>query len=113
MKKPVKAALFSALVFPGTGHLFVKKPVRGFILMGIGLLSLYMLVSGPIERAFDITEKIKTGKIPPDMNIIIGLVSQPFSGTEVQVMNCGFWILIVIWAFGIIDSYRIGLDLKK
>lgn len=108
MKKPMKAVLLSALVFPGAGHFLLKKPIRGLVLLGIGLGSLYMLVSGPVTRALSITEKIKTGEIPPDMNIIIGLVSQPFSGTEVQIMNYGLWILIITWIFGIADSYLQG-----
>ena len=44
MTKPIKAALLSALVFPGFGHLWLKKIASGITLMLSFSVALYFFI---------------------------------------------------------------------
>ena len=45
MKKSTKAALLSAFVLPGAGHIFLKKYIPGVALVGASLGGIYYLTS--------------------------------------------------------------------
>jgi len=64
MGQSLKAALFSAFVFPGSGHFLLKKHVRGVLLSGITILCAWALVSTALEKAQEISLKIQSGEIP-------------------------------------------------
>ena len=113
MNRPLKAALLSALVFPGVGHFFLKKHVRSAILSGTALAGLFFLVSKTVERALQITEKIQTGEVGLDVATITELVSKPATGTEALFLNIAATVLIVSWLFGVVDSYLIGRTQDK
>ena len=113
MNKPVKAALLSALVFPGVGHFFLKKYIAGGVLAGTALVALYVLVSAAVERAVQITDKIQRGEVQLDVAAldfasIAELVSSQPAGPEDQLLNIATAALLVCWLVGIVDSWRVG-----
>ncbi len=108
MKKPTKAALLSALVFPGLGHLYLKKHISGLVLIGISTGAVYYLISKTIERTLQIVEKIQSGNVPLDLTAIMELVSQQSTGTEAQLLNIATLVVIICWFIGIVDSYRVA-----
>ena len=108
MNKPAKAALLSALVFPGAGHFFLKKYILGGILAGTAGVALYILVSKAVERAVQITDKIQRGEVELDVAAITELVSSHPVGTEGQLLDIATAALLISWVVGIIDSYRVG-----
>jgi hypothetical protein len=108
MNKPVKAALLSALVFPGAGHFFLKKYIPGGILAGTALVALYVLVSKAVARAVQITDKIQRGEVELDVAAITELVSNHPPGPEGQILSIATTALLVSWLVGIVDSYRVG-----
>ena len=108
MKKSTKAALLSAFVFPGAGHIYLTKYTAGALLAGTSFAAIYYLVSNAVERAFEISEKIQSGDVQLDINAITELVSQQSTGTNVQLLNIATTALIICWLIGIIDAYRVG-----
>ncbi len=108
MTKSTKAALLSALVFPGAGHLFLKKYVSAVVLASTAFIGVYYLTMTMVERALQITQKIQTGEIPLDVIGITELVSKQSSGDETQLINIATTAFVIVWLIGIIDSYRIG-----
>jgi len=108
MKKPTKAALLSALVFPGVGHVFLKRTLSGAVLAGAAFVALYVLVSSAVDRALEIVDKIQRGEIQPDIAVITELVSKQSTGTEAQIINIATAVLIIAWLIGVVDSYRVG-----
>jgi len=108
ISKPGKAVLLSALVFPGAGHFYLKKKITGSVLAGSAFFGLYSIVSGILERAQLIADKIVSGEIQPDMTIISELVSSQSSGAEAQSLSIATTVLIISWVIGIVDSYRVG-----
>jgi len=108
MKKSTKAALLSAFIFPGAGHLYLRRYVPGGILVGVSLVGIYYLVTNIVERAWEIAEKIQSGAVQLDTTTITELVSQQSAGTDSQLVNIATLAIIICWGIGIIDSYRVG-----
>ena len=113
MKKSTKAALLSALIFPGSGHIYLKKYMAGALLAGVSFAAIYYLISNAVEKAFKIIEKVQHGDVQPDINEIAKLVSQQSTGADIQLMNIAATALFICWLIGIIDSYRVGYVLDK
>jgi hypothetical protein len=108
MTKSIKAVLLSALVFPGAGHFFLKRHILGIILTSATIASLYFLISGVVEKALKITDKIQRGEVLPDVAAITDLISAQPTGSEIQVITIASYVLMIAWVIGIVDSYRIG-----
>lgn len=108
MKKSTAAALLSAFVFPGAGHLYLKKYIRGIVLIGASLVAVYYVITKSVESALQIVDKIQTGDVPLDATTITELVSQQSLGTDSQLINIATLAVIICWGIGIIDSYRVG-----
>ena len=113
MKKSIKAALISALVFPGIGHIVLKKYIPGFALITVSLAALYYIVSKASETAMRVVEDIQSGGVPLDATAITALVEKQTAGAESQLINIATLAIVVCWIIGIIDSYRIGLAQDK
>jgi len=66
MKKSIKAVLLSALVFPGAGHLLLKKRIIDAVLTCASLVALYLIIANMLNRAQEIADKILSGDVAPD-----------------------------------------------
>jgi hypothetical protein len=107
VKRSTKAALFSGLVFPGMGHLYLKQYVRGVLFAGVAGLLLYFIVSVAMSTAFDVMGKIQSGDVPLNVESISELVAKQSHGNE-ESTNIATMALIALWVIGIADSYRAG-----
>ena len=108
MKKSTKAILLSALVFPGAGHIYLKKYLSGAVLIGASFAAIYYLMSKTLEKALEISENIQSGDMPLDVEVITGLVSKQSTGVDAQLINIASAAFIICWLVGIADSYRIA-----
>jgi len=108
MKKSVKFSLLSALVFPGLGHLLLKKYIPASIILTSVTISLYVLINDVATRVSMISEQLLNGKIANDILSIIEAIEQQSASIDPQQMNIASSVLIFTWLFSIIDSYRLG-----
>jgi len=108
----MKAVLLSACVFPGSGHLYLRRFGTGVVLAGAAFLSLYVLVSRTVERAVAISERIQRGEIPPDIAAISDYVSAQSAAGDPLSINLATLVLTIVWLVGIIHCHVIGRDLK-
>ena len=108
MKKSTKAALLSALVFPGAGHLYLKKYASGTALLAISCACIYYVISYSLHQAMQIVGQIQNGTTPADVSTITNLVTQQSSGPQAQLMSATSTVIVICWVIGIIDSYRLG-----
>ena len=113
MKNSTKAVLLSALVFPGAGHVFLKKYLSGGVLIVFSFIAISYLISKATENALKVVEKIQTGDIPLDIQAITDLISTQSTGTtDIQLLDIATTVFIFCWIIGIIDSYRVSLHIK-
>jgi hypothetical protein len=113
MKKSIKAALYSALVCPGVGHFAVRCPVRGLLLLLTTLLAAGFIMDNLMQQAFAVLERIQTHGGPPDLQIILDLVSSVHNNLYSDRLAIAVWIITGCWIIGIADSYREGAILDK
>jgi hypothetical protein len=108
MSKSLKAVLFSAFVFPGSGHLYLRKPVQGSLLVVVSMACVTILLSIALEKAQQISDKILSGEIPLDVARITEEVTNHAAAGGTQWADISTYLLLVCWLVGIVDSYRLG-----
>ncbi|MCP4433832.1 MAG: hypothetical protein GY806_22915 [Gammaproteobacteria bacterium] len=113
MRRSQKAALFSAFLFPGSGHFLLKKHVQGGLLSSVTILCVWALLSTALEKAQEISLKIQSGEIPLDITRITDEVTKQAAGGGTQIADIATYILVICWLVGIVDSFRIGRILDK
>ena len=113
MKKSTKAALLSALVFPGIGHFVLKKPVPGVALAGAAFAGVYFLMAKTAETAQQVTEKLLSGEVALDSATINELISEQSKAADTPMLNLAAAAFVIAWLIGIVDSYRVGRALDK
>jgi len=107
MSKLANALLLSALVLPGSGHFFLKKPIPGAILAVVSIACFYVLFLTSVEIAQELSAKIQAGEIPLDANAIEAAVTKN-AATNSGVVSISTYLLAFCWVIGVVDCYRIG-----
>ena len=113
MTRSTKAALLSGLVFPGIGHMVLKKYLRGSALIISALIASSIIVTVVIQRVLTIADRINSGDIPVETGAIAEMVSNSTNGADSLIENISVIVLGACWLIGIIDSYRLGIAQEK
>ena len=108
MKTATKAALFSAIVFPGAGYFVVQKKVQGVIAFLITLAGLSIMMVEAYQKAKIIAEKIVAGVIPLDIQLIREQIILTPGNLSPETATYLSLSIGAVWLFGIVDCYRIG-----
>ena len=108
MSNALKAVLFSAFVFPGSGHLYLRKPVQGMLLVIVSIACFTILLSIAMEKAQQISDKILSGEIPLDVTRITEEITSNAVTGGTQWADISTYLLLVCWLVGIVDSFRVG-----
>jgi hypothetical protein len=102
----IKAALLSGLVFPGVGHLYLRRYLRGVLLAAGAAALFYFMISVAVDSASDIAGRIQSGDVPLNVESISELVAKESQGNEST--DLAGMALFALWIIGIADSYREG-----
>jgi len=108
MRHTIKAVLLSALVFPGTGHFSLKKPIKGSILLCITLICLYFLFSAAMNISKELQGKILSGEMGYDKTEVTAIVTEKISGGDYEYLGLASMGFLFCWVYGFIDSLRLG-----
>jgi len=113
MNKPLKATLLSLLLYPGAGHIFLKKYKLGFALISIFSVPLLLLVGDIVNKTNQVIARIESGDIPADIVAISQAVSNITAGPEAQTMHVNIYIMGAVWLISAFHAYWIGKKLDK
>ena len=108
MRKSLKGALLSGLVFPGYGQFVMKHYIRGIVLMLTCLTGLVVIGVKVRQQIFIVLEKIEYVDGAIDMNEIINAVNLAGTTSGDVIYRFASLLLLFCWIIGIIDAYRIG-----
>jgi len=100
--------LLSGLVFPVIGQFVLKCRLRAAVLIVLWLAASSIIITGVIQQAQMIVERITRGEISADDSAIMQMISDSTAGTDGSMRNAAVGLLGVCWLVGIIDSYRLG-----
>ncbi|WP_166425641.1 hypothetical protein [Paraglaciecola sp. 20A4] len=107
MRASIKAALLTGLVYPGAGHLYLKKSAIGISFLCAFSVPLYLIISEIMTKTMGIVEQIGNGEIPLDVTAISASLSS-VTAMNPHELNIKIYALITIWLIAIVDSFRIG-----
>jgi len=107
MSTQIKAALFSAFIFPGAGQLLLKKYFSAIYYAGFACVGLYLFFSDLMTRAQTIIDKVSTGEVSSDFTTVTELVYQA-SVTNTESLTPGLIIILVAWVVSVLEAYRMG-----
>ncbi|MEJ2532302.1 MAG: hypothetical protein P8Y92_10925 [Halioglobus sp.] len=105
MDKATKAALLSALIFPGVGHFYLGLYRRGTALALAAAVSLYFAVVNALEVARAVLQQIEAGQLPPDLLTLTQSVMAQMQhlGPSIRIASLAF---LACWVIGILDAHR-------
>jgi hypothetical protein len=105
MNRSMGAALMSALVFPGTGHFYLRRPVRACLFLLPALGSALVYFGDAASRASDLVDQVMAGRVAPDAAAMAAKLDA--SSGSAFVTACG-WIFVLCWIGSIVDSFIVG-----
>jgi hypothetical protein len=108
MEKSYKAALFSALIFPGSGHFLLRRYPLGFIFAGTATGCICILVFKAIAIARTISDQMLSGQIPLDIASISSEISIQSEAAGSTTVTIATWTLVFCWLVGTADAFRLG-----
>ncbi|HSY28479.1 MAG TPA: hypothetical protein VK832_13300 [Burkholderiaceae bacterium] len=120
MKKSVKAALWSGLVFPGVGQAFLKHYLRGCVIFIAATVSAYIYskieINQALSLASDLSDKMESGAGSLDFISMLTMAEKLDAQLKAlppnPIAEIAFWMFVVCWGFSIVDAYLLGLKLE-
>lgn len=108
MNKSIKAALISGLIFPGIGQVSIGHKKRGWVIILVNSIFLYMIINEIIQQASSLVEKIQKSGVPLDYEAISNKTSEFVSFSDNSSLNTLLMLLIFSWLASVIDAYLLG-----
>jgi hypothetical protein len=106
MKPTTKAALISALIFPGLGHLALKRPWRGCLFIIPALLAIGYLLRTTLELASTLVDEINSGKLGLDPVAIVERIHA--SAIDSPATNAASLMILLCWVGSVADTFWLG-----
>lgn len=94
MRNTIKAALFSLLIFPGSGHFILGKYMRGLVFFLPSLISAYLLVKDAIAQANALAGQLLEGNVPQNL--------------KTSNLELATWLFTACWLASVADSLYLG-----
>ncbi|HJV67254.1 MAG TPA: hypothetical protein VJ550_16085 [Geomonas sp.] len=113
MKKSVKGALLSGIIFPGLGQLWQKHYLRGFALVVAVMASLAVIAMKAAQQAYVILEKAESEGGTADLVAILNMASRASATPDDLKTGAAFAVLLLCWGVGIVDAYLAGRKLDR
>jgi hypothetical protein len=105
MNRSVKAALISALVLPGAGHLYLKRRARACLFLLPTLAAVAVFLNDAMEQATTIAGEIMAGAMAPDPLAMAARLEQQSGGALATVAAA---VMVVCWIGAAVDAYLLG-----
>ncbi|MFT3928947.1 MAG: hypothetical protein QM709_01515 [Spongiibacteraceae bacterium] len=116
MARSINAALLSALVFPGAGHLYLRSYMRGIVLAVISVVALADFIRRAWHEADIIRDQllaeINAGGVI-DLEYLITQATNAVNHIDRQPFALAGYVLLGCWIAGVVDSYRIGKKIEE
>lgn len=108
MKQSTKAALISAFVFPGVGHLLLKRYTSALLLIVSAMTAAYFIITQTLEKSLRLAEAIQSGNGQLDVTALTELLAQQSNASDSSTLAIATSLFFIIWLIAIIDAYRVG-----
>lgn len=108
MKASTKAALISALIFPGLGHLALqpRRGARGLIFLLPAAGAVFYLLRSALQLADRLLEELNSGALPFDPVAIAERIHS--AGIDNPATNLATLVCLACWIGAIADALWLG-----
>lgn len=113
MKKAVKGALWSGLIWPGLGQIALKRYKRGIALALGTTVILAAIVVKAARLALVVVDKMVQQGGPLDGAAVYNAAVQATAGNGAGSFNWLALLLVACWIVGIVDAYLIGKAMDR
>lgn len=109
MKPSHRAALMNAFLFPGVGHLSLKRVGRGLLFLAPTLVAALVFMNGAMDVAQEVAAQVMNGTVSLDPTVLAARIER--SSASAPWMNASVYVIIACWAGSIIDAlFLLGRD---
>jgi hypothetical protein len=108
MNQSIKAALLSALIFPGVGQILAGHKKRGWTIIGLNAVLLYSIINEIIKKAHVVVAEMQKNGTAMDIGSISNATSKLSGFSDNIFLNILLLIFIAGWIISILDAYRLG-----
>lgn len=108
MNQSIKAALLSALVFPGAGQISVGHIKRGWVIIVINIVILYFIISEVMQQALKVITEMQKKGLAINVETISNTTHKVMNFSDNTFLNLMFIIIIVGWLASTIDAFFLG-----
>lgn len=106
MSRSTTALLLSALVFPGAGHLYLKRRSRALLFIVPSLVAVVYFVTDAIERAGEMADQIMSGSLGSDPVAIAARLEQ--AGPTSILVDVAIYVMLACWIAAAVDAWLLG-----
>ena len=104
----MKAALFSALLFPGWGQIYLKNYKRGIAIILPTSFCIISLCFAIIRVAFNIIKASPLKQGTADMQAVLKIAADSMKVLDSRYFVFMLLPIVVLWIISIIDAYFLG-----
>lgn len=107
MHRSTIAVLISALVFPGAGHMYLKRLGRGMLFIVPTVVALAYFLGVAADRASALVDEVMSGKTALDpVALAARLDQQSAAGSPLETICV--WVMVLCWVGAMVDAYLIA-----
>jgi TM2 domain-containing membrane protein YozV len=103
-----KAALLNALLFPGWGEIYLKKYMRGIIIISAIMAGMISILLSIIQTTVIILKTTPFKKGTVTLIAVVQLTIDAIKSLDLSYLFLIFLSLIVLWIASIFDAYHLG-----
>jgi hypothetical protein len=108
MKNSWKAALISAIIFPGLGQIWLKRYLRGLILITATVVFSAAIIMKGAQEVFNLLNRIEAEGGNVDMVAIMRSATAASAAGADTGMTMAAYAVIVCWVVAVVDAFRLG-----
>lgn len=108
MNNSIKAALLSALIFPGVGQISAGDKKRGWSIIGGNVMLVFLIVREVMQKAYTVIAEMQKSGSPMDIESVSNATSKLAGFSDNVFLNILLILLIILWVYSVFDAYRAG-----
>ena len=107
MPRPLTAALLSGLLFPGAGQIYLKRRLRGWLIVLVVLVAVCYFATQVLTPVLTLMGEALDGTLAPDP-VAISERLQREGNADNPLNTLAVAVIVIGWIGSVIDAYLLG-----
>ena len=106
MSRSTNALLISLLVFPGAGHIYLKRRGRALAFIVPTIVAAFYIVRTVLAPATEMADRLVSEGVMPDPLTIAAQLER--AGTTSGMVELAVYVLLGCWVAAAVDAWLLG-----